>query len=99
MRNEGVVGGIPTEGANAELNDGELGGGVTDLQVPHVGAVERQGLAPRSARHAGHLEVDGHEVRRPDMAPELRQRRFEVRGGNGLRRKRHSTLRGGGGGP
>lgn len=99
MRNEGVVGGIPTEGANAELNDGELGGGVTDLQVPHVGAVERQGLAPRSARHAGHLEVDGHEVRTPDVVPELRQRRFEVRGGNGLRRKRHSTLRGGGGGP
>lgn len=98
MRNEGVVGGIPTEGANAELNDGELGGGVSDLQVPHVGAVELQQLAPRSARHAGHLEVDGHEVRTPDVVPELRQRRFEVRGGNGLRRKRHSTLRGGGGG-
>lgn len=99
MRNEGVVGGIPTEGANAELNDGELGGGVSDLQVPHVGAVELKQLAPRSARHAGHLEVDGHEVRTPDVVPELRQRRFEVRGGNGLRRKRHSTLRGGGGGP
>lgn len=89
---------IPTEGTNAELNDGELGGGVSDFEVAHVGAVELEGLAPRSARHASHLEVDGDEVRRPHEPTELRQRRFEVRRGDGLQRKRRSAFCGGGGG-
>lgn len=72
VSDEGVVRGIPAEGTDAELDDGKPASGVPDLEVPDIGAVELEGLAPGGAGDAGHLEVDGHEVRRTDMAPELR---------------------------
>lgn len=93
-----MIRGIPTEGANAELKDGELGGGVSDFEVAHVGAVKLEGFAPGSAGDAAHLEVDGHEVRRSDVVTELRQRWFEVCGGHRLQRKCQIALRGDGGG-
>lgn len=87
MSNKGVGGRVPAEGADAELQDGELLGGVLDLQVAHVGAVELQGLAPGRAGHAAHLQVDGHEVRRPHVPPQLAKRRLEVRLRHVLQRK------------
>lgn len=88
MSYEGVGGRIPAEGADAELQDGELLGGVLDLEVAHVGAVELQGLAPGRAGDAAHLQVDGHEVRRPQVLLQLSQRRLEVRLRHVLQRKR-----------
>ena len=93
-----MVGRFPSEGTDAELDDGELVRGVPDLQVPYIGPVELERLPPRGAGDAGHLEVDGHEVGGTDMVPELRQRGFEVGGGHRLQWERRSRLRGGGGG-
>lgn len=70
------------------MNDGEPGGGVSDLEVADVGAIELEGLAPGGAGDAGHLEVDGDEVRGADVAPEIHQRGFEVGGGYRLQGKR-----------
>lgn len=87
MSDEGVGGRVPAEGADAELQDGKFLGGVLDLEVAHVGAVELQGLAPRRAGNAAHLQVDGHEVRRPHVQPQFAQRRLEVRPRHVLQRK------------
>lgn len=71
ISDEGLFGRVPSEGADAELNDGELLSRVLDLEVTHIRAVELERIAPRRAGHAGHLEVDGHEVRGSDMATQL----------------------------
>lgn len=63
---KGTTGRIPTEGADTELNDGELLSGVLNLEVPHIGAVELKAFTPRGARHSGHLKVDRHEVSLPN---------------------------------
>lgn len=86
-----MVGRIPAERADAELDDGELLGGVLDLEVVHIGAVELKGLAPRCAGNACHLQVDGHEVGGSHKASQLDQGRLEVR-------LRHMLEREGGGG-
>lgn len=55
--------GVPEEGADAELEDGEVGGGVAELEEAHVGAVTLEGFAPRRAGDAAHLGVHGDELR------------------------------------
>lgn len=69
---------IPAEGTHAELDYGELLGRVLDLQVPDIVAVELERLPPRGARDSGHLEVDRHVIRRPDMFPQGLERGLEV---------------------
>ena len=79
MSNKRFLRSIPTKRAYSELNHGEFLRRIFDLQVPDVGAVEFQRLPPRCARDAGHLEVDGDEVSRSDMAAEVFESRLEVR--------------------
>lgn len=71
MSNEGVLGRVPAKGTDTELNDGELLGGVFDLEVAHIGAVELEGIAPRRAGDACHFEVDGDEIGGSNMAAKL----------------------------
>lgn len=72
VSDEGELGRVPAKRTDAELNDGELLGGVLNLEVADVGAIELEGLAPGGAGDAAHLQVDGDEVRRRHVAPELR---------------------------
>ena len=71
MSDEGLLRAVPSERTDAELDDGELFGGVFGLEVANVEAVALQGLSPRGAGDAGHLEVDRHEVRVSDEASEV----------------------------
>ena len=78
MSNEGFSLRVPTEGGNAELNDGELFGGIFDLEVPNIGAVELEGFPPGGCGNAGHLQIDGYEIGGADVSSELGERGFEV---------------------
>lgn len=78
MSNEEVLDRVPSEGANAELNDGELLGGVLDFEVANVVAVKVEGLSPGGAGNSGHFQVDGNEVGGLDEAAQILERRFEV---------------------
>lgn len=69
---------IPAERTDAELNDGELLGGIFGLEVPNIESVEFEGLAPWSAGDAGHLKIDGDEIGSADMAFQLGKCRLEV---------------------
>lgn len=73
---------VPSEGANAELNDGEFLGRIFDLQILDIRAVEFKALAPRRTGDPRHLQVDGDEVGFPHVAPQLRQRGLEIRLGH-----------------
>lgn len=77
---------VPSEGANAELNDGEFLGGVFDLQILDIGAVKLERLAPGRAGDPRHLQVYGDEVGFPHVAPQLSQRGLEIRLGHILQR-------------
>lgn len=79
MGNKGVAMSVPSEGTDAELNDGKFLGGVFNLQILDVGSVKLEGLAPRRAGHPRHLQVDRHEIGFSHVAPQLGQRRLEVR--------------------
>lgn len=78
MGAEGGGGGVPAEGADAELDDGEAAGGVPELEVADVGAVELEGVPPGRGRHARHLQIHRHEVRFPHPRPEPFQSLREV---------------------
>lgn len=78
MSNEELFDRVPPEGANAELNDGELLGGVLDFEVPNVVAVKLEGLSPGGAGNPGHFQVDGNEVGGPDEDAQIFKRRVEV---------------------
>lgn len=67
MRDKGVVDWVPSEGANTELNDGELLSGVFDFEVTDVITVEIEGFAPGRAGDAGHFEVDCDEIGGADV--------------------------------
>jgi len=73
MGDEGGLGGVPSEGANAELQGGEPLRGVAELEVPHVVAVELEGVPPGRARDAAHLQVEPHERGLPHAPPQLIQ--------------------------
>lgn len=70
---------VPSEGANAELNDGEFLGGVFDLQIQDIGAVKLERLAPGRAGDPRHLQVYGDEVGFSHVPPQLSQRGLEIR--------------------
>lgn len=78
MGNEGGLDGVPAEGADAELQHGEALGGVAELEVPDVGAVELEGVPPRGAGDAAHLQVDPHERGVAHPRPQLLQRLRQV---------------------
>lgn len=88
VSNEWELGRVPAKGTNAELNDGELLRWVFHLQVPDVGAIELEGLAPRRARNAAHLQVYGNEIRRRHVAAKLGESRVEVMLRHVLQRER-----------
>lgn len=71
ISNERMLRGVPAEGTDTELDDGELINGIFDLEVANIGAVELEGLPPWSAGDSGHFEVNGDEVRGSDMVAEL----------------------------
>lgn len=75
---EGGLGGVPAEGADAELQGGEALRGVAELEVADVGAVELEGVPPRRARDAAHLQVEPHEVRVAHPRAQLLQRLRQV---------------------
>lgn len=67
------LGRVPSEGADAELQGSEPLSGVAELEVVHVGAVELEGVPPRSTGDAAHLQVNPHERGLPHTDPELLQ--------------------------
>lgn len=75
---EGGFGGVPSEGADAELQGGEPLRRVAELEVPHVVAVELEGVPPGSTRDAAHLQVKPHERGLPHALPQLLQRLRQV---------------------
>lgn len=79
MSNEGLLMGIPAEGADAQLNDGEFVSGVFNFEILNIKAVELQGLPPGGAGDAGHFQVDGDKVGVSDVTPEVDERGLEIR--------------------
>lgn len=78
VRDEGVLKWVPSEGTDAELDDGEFLGGVFNFEIPDIEAVKLEGLPPGRAGYARHLQVDCHEVRGTHVRPKIRQRGLEV---------------------
>lgn len=62
MREKGFLVRVPTERTNAELNNGELLGGVLNFEVTNIISVEVEGISPRSAGYSGHFQIDGDEI-------------------------------------
>lgn len=77
--NKGAGVSVPSEGANAELNDGEFLGGIFNLQVLDIGPVKVEGVSPRRTGDPRHLQVYWDEVGFPHMPPQLSQRGLEIR--------------------
>lgn len=71
ISNEQLLRGIPAEGADTELDDGELLCRILDLEVANIGAVKLEGLSPRGTGDSSHFKVNGDEVRGSDMVAEL----------------------------
>lgn len=94
MSNKRSLRRIPPEGANPNLNDGELFGRIFDLQVSDVSTVELERISPWRAGDSGHLEIDSNEVALPDSGSDIGERGVEV----GLGHLLHSDVGGGGGG-
>lgn len=78
MTDEGLLEWVPAKGADTELNDGELLGGIFDFEVANVESIKLEGVAPRRAGDAGHFEVDGNEIGGLDVVAERAERRVEV---------------------
>jgi hypothetical protein len=72
------LGGVPSEGADAELQGSESLHGVAELEVAHVGAAELEGVPPRRAGDAAHLQVDPHERGLPHAHPQFLQGLHQV---------------------
>ena len=78
MSQEGGDVRVPSERANAKLNNSELVSGVFEFEIANIEPVELESLSPGGAGDSGHFEINCHEIGGTDVLPEVQESGVEV---------------------